>query len=339
MIFEKAEIDKLNGLLDGESKRVLLLVHYNPDGDAVGSAICLKRLFSDCGHSVEIVAPNRFPDFMNWMPGAKDIIVFRDQEDRARKVITEAEAIVLVDFNLINRLEGIEEVIEQNSSAVRVLIDHHLQPPTGFDITFSFPESCSTAYLLYEIICQAGRSQSIDRDMATCLYVGMMTDTGNFSFSNLTAGLFRAVAYLVERGIDIPEINRSIYNTYSRDRIRLMGHCLYRRMVFMDEYDAAYIVLSEADMRKYNFKQGDSEGFVNIPLSIDGMKMSALFTETHNNIRISLRSRGDIDVNQFARKYFDGGGHKNAAGARSTDSLLKTVDRFEKAVAEFLGGK
>lgn len=337
MIIDRTQLEKLSEITSDSSKNILLFVHYNPDGDAVGSATCLSRLLKKDGHSVEIIAPNNFPDFMKWMPDSEDIIIFRDNVEKATQVIAEAEIIILMDFNQTSRLEDIESYIVANTTAKRVLIDHHLMPPPDFDVTFSFPECCSTSYLLYEIIVAMGHLDLIDAQMATSLYTGIMTDTGNFSFGNLTPELFKCVATLIEKGINIPEINRQIYNTYSKDRIRLMGFCLNDKMVIKDKYNVAYISLTEREMRKYNFKQGDSEGFVNIPLSIAGMVMSALFTETRNTIRISLRSRGDIDVNLFARKYFNGGGHKNAAGARSTDSLLKTIDRFEKGLEDFFG--
>lgn len=335
MIIDRSQIEKLAEIVDGSTKNILLFVHYNPDGDAVGSALCLASLLKKTGHAVNIIAPNNFPDFMKWMPGSEDIVVYRDNPQKATQIIADAQIIVLMDFNQTNRLEDIEDAILANTTATRVLIDHHLMPPPVFDVTFSAPESCATCYLLYQIIVEMGHGDDIDCDMATCLYAGIMTDTGNFSFSNLTPGVFRCVADLLDKGINIPEINRQIYHTFSKERIRLMGFCLNDKMVIKDEYKTAYISLSEREMRRFNFRQGDSEGFVNIPLSIGGMLMSAMFTETKNNIRISLRSRGDIDVNLFARKYFGGGGHKNAAGARSTDSLLKTIDRFEKGLKEF----
>lgn len=339
MILDNNQIEKLIAIVDSAPKNIVLFVHYNPDGDAVGSASCLCSLLKKSGHAVNIIAPNNFPDFMNWIPGSEDIIIYRDKAQLASEIISKADVMVLMDFNQTNRLEDLETPILANTTAARVLIDHHLMPPPVFDVTFSFPESCSTSYLLYRIIVEMGRGADIDCDMATCLYTGIMTDTGNFSFSNLTPSLFRCVADLMEKGINIPEINRQVYNTFSKDRIRLMGFCLNDKMVIKEEYNVAYISLSEREMRRYNFRQGDSEGFVNIPLSIGGMLMSAMFTEARNAIRISLRSRGDIDVNLFARKYFNGGGHKNAAGARSTDSLLKTIDRFEKGLAEFFAEK
>lgn len=337
MVLDQIEIEKFAAQIGGDAKRYLLLVHYNPDGDAVGSALCLSSLLKKSGHQVDIIAPNNFPGFISWMPASQDIVVYKENTELAEQKISEAEVIVLIDFNQISRLEKMAEAIEANTTAQKVLIDHHLMPPTDFDITFSFPDSCATAYLMYRIIKALGRVEEIDVDMASSLYAGIMTDTGNFSFSNLSSGLFHCVAELKDRGIDIPEINRLVYNTFSKDRIRLMGYCLNSKMVIFDKYNAAYISLTEKEMRRFNFRQGDSEGFVNIPLSIDGMVMSAMFTETKSNIRISLRSRGDIDVNLFARKYFGGGGHKNAAGARSTDSLLKTIDRYEKGLADFFG--
>lgn len=315
---------------------VLVLSHYNPDGDALGASIAWARVLEGMGHSVMCVVPNKFPYFLDWMPGIERIRIFTEHGDEIRAAAAEADLVCCLDFNNISRLEGLSEAIEANTKAQKLLIDHHLDPPEGyFDLVFSYPHASSTSYIVFKLIVELVGVEAIDRDMATDLYVGMMTDTGNFSYSYLTPDLFRVVATLVERGIDIPDINRRVYNSYSEGRVRLLSYALGPKMEVLAKGQAALISLKESELRRFKFRQGDSEGFVNYPLSIEGVKMSALFLQNHRFIRVSLRSRGDVDVNDFARRYFDGGGHRNAAGGKSTDTMEITIERFRAAVKEY----
>ena len=235
--------------------------------------------------------------------------------------------------------EGIERDRTQQADfqplATRVLIDHHLSPGTGFDLALSFPDSSSTCFIVYSLIEALWGTQAITKEMAELLYVGIMTDTGNFAYSFLTPELFRAVATLIERGIRIPEIHNSVYNSYTEGRARLFGYVIHRKMKTLEKGKAAYMSLLEDEMRRYRFQQGDSEGFVNYPLTIKKVKMSAMFLAHHKFIRVSLRSRADVDVNLFARKYFNGGGHKNAAGGKSFVSMEETIEHYIRSVREF----
>ncbi len=318
---------------------VLILSHYNPDGDALGASIAWAKMLEAGGHKTTCVVPNKFPYFLDWMPGVERIRIFTEHGDEIRAATAEADVIFFLDFNNISRLEGLSEAVAANTKAKKILIDHHLDPPEGyFDVSFSYPEASSTSFVVFRLISEMVGAEAIDRDMATVLYVGMMTDTGNFSYSNLTPELFRAVAVLVERGIDIPDINRQVYNSYSEGRVRLLSYALGPKMEIMEKGQAALISLKESELRRFHFRQGDSEGFVNYPLSIAGVKMSAMLLQNHKFIRISLRSRGEVDVNEFARKYFDGGGHRNAAGGKSTDSMEVTIERYKRAVKEFFSG-
>ena len=240
-----------------------------------------------------------------------------------------------LDFNAISRLEILSETIERNTGAVRVLIDHHLAPAPGFDLVFSYPDESSTCFVVYSIIEALCGTDAITRRMAEALYVGMMTDTGNFAFSYLTPELFRAVAVLVERGISIPTIHNSVYNAYTEGRARLFGYAINRKMQLIEDGTVAYMSLLESEMRRFQFQQGDSEGFVNYALTIKKVKMSAMFLAHRKFIRVSLRSRGDVDVNLFARRYFNGGGHHNAAGGKSYDTMQETIDRYVRSVREF----
>lgn len=325
----------LRSLIEGEPKQVLLLGHTNPDGDALGSALAWAGLLEEMGHRVCCIVPNRFPYFLEWMPRVKSVLNYKVDAEQADKAIAEADLIFCMDFHTLSRLEALSEAVAANTKAKRILIDHHLSPEPGYDLSFSFPESSSTAFIVYSIIEALYGAERITREMAELIYVGMMTDTGNFSFSNLTPALYRAVATLAGTGIDIPQLHNNVYNAYSPDRARLFGYVIHRKMKFLRRNTVAYMSLTEEEMRRYYFQQGDSEGFVNYPLTVGKMKMSAMFLAHHKFIRVSLRSRGEVDVNLFARRYFNGGGHHNAAGGKSYLTMEETIDHFCRSVEEF----
>ena len=336
MKITEEQITKLRDLLAQPGRNIVIVAHTNPDGDAVGSSLAWAAILRNMGHSVTCVAPNKYPYFLDWMPGIEEVVIFKtDTERRAERAIEAADTIFCLDFNAVSRLEILSETIERNTSAVRVLIDHHLAPAPGFDLMFSYPEESSTCFVVYSIIEALCGTDAITRRMAEALYVGMMTDTGNFAFSYLTPELFRAVAVLVERGISIPAIHNSVYNAYTEGRARLFGYAINRKMELIEDGTVAYMSLLESEMRRFQFQQGDSEGFVNYALTIKKVKMSAMFLAHRKFIRVSLRSRGDVDVNLFARRYFNGGGHHNAAGGKSYDTMQQTIDRYVRAVREF----
>lgn len=331
--FEK--IESLKGYLRGESKRIAIVTHTNPDGDAIGSSLAWGEVLRGMGHSVQLLVPNRYPAFLDWMNGIGEIIIAKEQPEVAVEVINSAELVFVMDLNKIDRLDAMSEPL-MASSAPRILIDHHLMPPDDYSLQISYPDLCSTAFVTYKVIEAMVGVESITQPMAENLYAGIMTDTGNFAFSYLTPDLMRSVAVLLERGLEIPKVYNAVYNSYSASRVKLLGYSLGRKMEVLAKGKAAYMSLTEKEMRRYNFQLGDSEGFVNYPLSIAGMKMSAIFIETHKFIRVSLRSRGDeVDVNVFARRYFGGGGHKNAAGGKSFVSMEETIELFKKAVVEY----
>lgn len=337
----KDKTDMLRELIDSGPRKVVLVTHTNPDGDAIGSSLAWAELLDKRGHDVTCVVPNRYPSFLEWMPGIERMKIFKYDEDgsTARK-ISEAELIFCLDFNQITRLERLSEAITANKTAKVVLIDHHLNPSAGFDLVFSYPESSSTSFLVYEIIEQIEGTEAVTKNMGENLYVGMMTDTGNFSFSYLTPELFRAVAGLVEKGVDVARVNSNVYNSFTEDRLRLLGYTLNKMETFKaGNVELAYIALKESELRRFKFQPGDSEGFVNYPLTIRTMSMSAAFIETRKFIRVSLRSRGEVDVNRFANKYFEGGGHRNAAGGKSFVSMAETIAHFRRSAMEYFAGE
>lgn len=334
MELNNEQIEKLRAMLS-EPQRIVIVSHTNPDGDAVGSSLAWAGALRTMGHTVHCIVPNRYPYFLNWMPRIKEVTIFKDTPDEARALISQAEIICCLDFNDVSRLEILSDTLAENQSARRILIDHHLSPSEGFDLYFSHPDASSTCFLVYALIEALWGVEPITREMAEQLYVGMMTDTGNFAFSFLTPELFRAVAVLIEKGIIIPDIHNKVYNGYTAGRARLFGFAINRKMELIHNGRVAYMSLTEREMRRFGFQQGDSEGFVNYPLTIKKVKMSVMFLEHTNFIRVSLRSRGQVDVNLFARKYFNGGGHKNAAGGKSFMSMEETIAHYIRSVEEF----
>ena len=336
MEIRQAQSDALHELLDRPAQKIVIVSHTNPDGDAIGSSLTWARMLRTQGHTVTCIVPNKYPYFLDWMVGADNLVVFRtDEEGRAARAIAEADQIHCLDFNTLSRLEILSETLASNTTAKRVLIDHHLSPGPEFDLLLSFPDSCSTCFVVYSLIEALWGTQAITREMAELLYVGIMTDTGNFAYSSLTPELFRAVAVLVERGIRIPEIHNRVYNSYTEGRARLFGYAIDRKLKIIEDGKAAYMSLTEYEMRKFHFQQGDNEGFVNYALTVKKVKMSAMFSAQHKFIRVSLRSRAGVDVNLFARRYFNGGGHKNAAGGKSFVSMGETIEHYIRSVREF----
>ena len=338
MELSKERIESLRELLAPANRKIVIVAHTNPDGDAVGSSLAWAEVLRGMGHEVTCIVPNKYPYFLDWMPGIGQVVVFKnDTAGDAVRAIAEADLLFCLDFNAVSRLEILSDTIEANTTARRVLIDHHLSPDGHFDLSFSYPDSSSTCFLVYSIIEALFGTDAITRQMAEALYVGIMTDTGNFSFSSLTSDLFRAVAVLIDKGVNVPYVNSSVYNNFSEGRMRLLGYMLNDKMVTDYEFGVAYVSLTEEEMRRFDFIQGDSEGFVNYPLSIRGIRMSAMFIQTKHSIRVSLRSRGEVDVNVFARRYFDGGGHRNAAGGKSYVPMNETLENFRKYLREYFG--
>jgi len=335
MKLSEEQIGRLRQLLERPGQHIVLLAHTNPDGDAVGSSLAWARMMERLGHTVSCIVPNKFPYFLDWMPGIGEVIIFKNAPEKAAEAVAKADLLFCMDFNTVSRLEALSDLIAANTSARRVLIDHHLSPREPFEVSFSHPDSSSTAFVVYALIERMFGVEAITREMAECLYVGMMTDTGNFSFSFLTPELYRSVAVLAETGIDIPTIHNNVYNAYTADRARLFGYAINRKMELIHDGTVAYMSLMEHEMRRFRFQQGDSEGFVNYALSIKKIRMSAMFLAHRKFIRISLRSRGEVDVNLFARKYFEGGGHHNAAGGKSYVSMEETIEHFKRSVEEF----
>ena len=328
------KIEELSNLLQ-TPQRIVILSHTNPDGDAIGSSLAWAEILRKQGHRVDCIVPNKYPYYLDFMPNCQSIINYKsDTEGRAAEAVRSADIIFCLDFHTMSRLEGLSDLIDENQHARRVLIDHHLDPVEDFDIMISYSEASSTCYLVALLVERMYGSEAISRTMAENLFVGMMTDTGNFAFSSVTPDVFRVVSLLAATGISIPDIHNFVYNSFSEGRARLFGYVINRKMKIFHNGSVAHMSITADEMKRFWFQQGDSEGFVNYPLTIKKMKMSAMFTEHSDFIRVSLRSRGDIDVNLFAQRYFNGGGHKNAAGGKSFMSMPETLKLYEKCIKE-----
>jgi phosphoesterase RecJ-like protein len=319
------------------SGNIVLISHINPDGDAIGSQLALYHFLRSKGRNVSMITPNYLQEFLKWMTGADLVEIFIRDRKKCRKLIEQADLIVLLDFNHANRLGEAEELVKA-SRAKKILIDHHLDPENFTDIAISDTTKCSTSELIHEIITvMNGDEVFSSKPYAEAIYVGIITDTGNFEHGSYSSRTFRIVADLLESGLEKEKILDRVYNNYSADRLRLQGFALNSRMVVMPEFKTAYISLSREDLKAHNHVKGDTEGFVNMPLSIKGIIFSVMFIEKDGFIKISLRSKGQFPSNEFATLYFSGGGHLNASGGEYFDTLENTVNYFLKVLKENAG--
>ena len=319
--------------LFSSSENILLICHINPDGDAIGSQLALYHYLKAKGKKVELLSPNNIQEFLKWMDGADLINIFIRDRKKSITLIREADLIVMLDFNQQNRLGEAEKYV-LGSKAIKVLIDHHLNPHNFAGIIISDPTKCSTAELVHEIISLMEEKKFLNRSYAESLYIGIITDTGNFEHGAYSGKTLRIIADLLEFGIDKDRIIDLVYNNFSYDRMRLQGFALNKRMVVLPEYKSAYIYLTKDDLNNYNHIKGDTEGFVNLPLSIKGIIFSTLFVEKDNFVKLSFRSKGQFPVNEFAARYFSGGGHLNAAGGEYFNTLENTIAYLLKILKE-----
>ncbi|MBS0029615.1 DHH family phosphoesterase [Chitinophaga sp. 22321] len=325
-------IEEIKPLLESP-KKVVITMHQKPDADAMGSSLAMYHYLLQKGHQVTVISPTNFPDFLKWMPGADFVIDYESSTDRAIEALKGIDLLFCLDFNALYRTKNLAPHLEK-LDCIKILIDHHLEPQPNFDYGISDTKASSTAQLVYETIYKLGDEQYINLEIAQCIYAGTVTDTGSFRFASTSAAVHRMVADLMERGLRHEVIHQAIYDNFLENRLRFLGHSLLNRMEVFYEYNTAMLAIPYSDLKRFDLQTGDTEGLVNFLLSIQGIKMAALVIDRNSEVKLSFRSKGDFDVNTFARKYFDGGGHFNASGGRSTDSLEKTVDRFIKAIEE-----
>jgi phosphoesterase RecJ-like protein len=331
----KQETTQLVQQLLQQPKNLVIVGHKNPDGDAIGSCLGLARYLKTGGHSVHVVMPNNFPRFLKWIPDCDQVVVCDHQHERCERLIRQADIIFTLDFNALDRTGSVEPLL-RGASAQFVMIDHHQQPDNYAVATYSDVEMSSTSEMVFHFIKALGGTESIDAELATQLYVGIMTDTGSFRFASTSSTTHRVIAELIDKGARNAYIHQQVFDTNRPQRLKLLGKAL-DNLVHLPEYKTAYITLSQAELDACEFLKGDTEGFVNYALSLEGVIFAAIFIENSQEdiVKISLRSKGDFSVNQVARDHFEGGGHINAAGGRSTESLRQTVDRFTGLLAGF----
>jgi phosphoesterase RecJ-like protein len=323
----EATTAKVKALL-ATPKKIVVVGHKNPDGDAVGSCLALVQALNALGHQAQVIMPNDFPDFLKWLPHYESIIIHDKETDKSKTLISEAELIFTLDFNALNRTGDMEEALT-NATADFVLIDHHQQPDDYAVAVYSDTSMSSTCEMVYHFFEALDVLSLITTEVATQLYTGIMTDTGSFRFPATSATTHRVIAHLIECGVKNSLVHQNIYDTNSPDRIALLGVAL-NNMKILPEYRTAYITISQKELDDHRFKKGDTEGFVNYALSVTGVIFAVIFIENRQEqiVKISFRSKGSFSVNEFARKYYNGGGHTNAAGGRSTKPLTTTVSEF-----------
>lgn len=315
-------------------QRIVITTHIKPDADALGSSLGLSNYLTSKGHEVQVITPTNYPVFLNWMSGNDGVLIFRDGgEAQSAELVANADLIFCLDFSSLNRIEELGALVQQ-STAKKALIDHHLDPEDFADFTLWDTKAAATAELVYELIRQLDDLDKITPGIADCLYAGIMTDTGSFKHSSTSSNVHRIVADLIDRGANISVVSKLIYDNNSLSRLKLIGFALADRLTVFDNLKVAYITLSDEDLKRFNYQTGDTEGLVNYALSIKGIAMAAIIIEREDKVKLSFRSFGNVAVNDLAKEYFQGGGHKNAAGGASDDTLEETVAKFRKMVLD-----
>lgn len=318
-----------------QPQKVVITSHQKPDADAMGSSLALYHLLKQMGHQVTVISPTNWASWLNWMPGVDHVIDFELHRQKSIDILKETDILFCLDFNIFHRTKNLSPYLAE-VNCLKVLIDHHQEPDeASFDFGMSNTQKSSTCEMIYDFIIESGNGAFINNDIASCLYAGVVTDTGSFRFASTSASVHRMVADLKERGLQHSTIHENIYDNFLENRMRFIGHVLLNRMDISYEHNTALISISKKDLQRFQIKTGDTEGLVNYPLSIQGIKLAAIVIDRDEERKWSFRSKGGFDVNTFARKHFEGGGHFNAAGGRSSRSLEETVADFIKIVKEY----
>jgi phosphoesterase RecJ-like protein len=331
-LFTKKQYDNLKRYLQS-AKNAAIITHTNPDGDAIGSSVALAYILKKLNIDSNIVVSNDFPKFLQWIDGSDRIMVYAKNKHEARTAIKTADIIFCLDFNSLDRVEILEKIIRE-TSVPHILIDHHIDPANDFDLKFSYYPISSTSELVYRIGIKLLGTKILPANIAEALFCGMMTDSGTFSHSSSYPDFFKIIADLLNCGVEKDKITHLVYDNFTENRMKLLGYAL-SKMVVLHEYRSAYITLSREDLKKFNFQIGDTEGFVNCPLSIKGIVLSLLLVEKDDHIKMSLRSQGNFDVNEMARKHFYGGGHFNASGGKMLCKYEYCETELEKIIKDY----
>ena len=332
-IITEDNIQKAKKLIN-KSDKIIIITHTSPDGDALGSSLALYHFLMEYGKQSNIIVPNEFPSFLQWMPEAGEIVIAEKNPSIATELMEAAELIFFVDFNALKRIEQLEPFVTK-SSAHKILIDHHLDPENFCDITISHPDISSTSELIFRFICRMGFFDYLNKPCAECIYTGMMMDTGAFTFNSNSPAIYYIISELLGKGIDKDDIYSKVYCKLSVRKIRMQGYVLYHKMKIFREYRTSLLSLSYEEHQRFRSQKGDTEGFVNIPLATERVVFSAFIREEKEVVRISLRSKGNFPANQFAQEVFGGGGHLNAAGGEFYGKLEDALRLFEEALPRY----
>lgn len=328
------DLDSLKEKL-AQPRKIVITTHHKPDGDAMGSSLGLYNYFIQKGHHVKVVTPTDYPYFLHWLPNNPEVIIYTEKEEESKKLVADAELIFCLDFNTLSRINELGEEV-RNSNAIKIMIDHHLEPEGFDDFRHWNIQACATAELIYDFIVNLLDDQAlITKDVATCLYTGIMTDSGSFRFPNVTSNLHRIVACLIDAGAQNWKIHQQVYDNATEGRLKFLGYCLSNKLEVFREFNTALITVSKADIQKFDIQTGETEGVVNYALSINGIKLAAFIVERNDKVKLSLRSIGDFPANEICKKYFNGGGHKNAAGGQSDESFETVIEKFKSILPEY----
>ena len=328
------DLAALKNLLS-QPRKIVITTHHKPDGDAMGSSLGLYNYLIQQGHHAKVITPTDYPDFLAWMPGNENVIIFTEHLDKSAALVAEAEIIFCLDFNTLSRINELGELVRA-SGAVKVMIDHHLEPEDFDDYRHWDINACASAQLVYDFIANQLQNKAlVNKDVATCLYTGIMTDSASFRLPNTTPAVHRIAADLIEAGAVNWHIHELVYSNSSESRLNFLGHCLKNKLEVLYEYNTAFISVNKQELEEYDVITGDTEGIVNYALSITGIKLAAFIVERTDKVKLSLRSRGEFPANEICKKYFNGGGHRNAAGGTSTDSLDGVINQFKQILPEY----
>ena len=312
----------------------MITTHHKPDADALGSSLGLYHFLQKIEIDAAVISPTDYGDFLKWLPGEDKVINFEEQTERATQLVHEADWVFCLDFNSLKRINEMGKLVEQ-SAAKKVLIDHHLEPETFADYGLHTTKASSTCELVFMFIEQFDGVELMDKTIASCLYAGMMTDTASFKHSSTYPSTHRVAAVLLEKGAEPNKIYEAVYDNFTADRTRFIGYCISQKLQILEEYHTALICVTADELKKFNSTTGDTEGLVNWGLTIKGIKLSTLIVDRTVLRKMSFRAKGDFPANEFARKYFNGGGHFSAAGGESTDSLETTEEKFKTALKDY----
>ena len=316
------------------SDKVAIISHQGPDGDALGSSLAMADFLTEKGKTVQVMYPDSYPEFLSWLPGAEKTLIFEQDSEACESFLKKADTILCLDFNQLKRMGKLGEIVG-NTKAKKVMFDHHPGPDQFADVQISYPQFASTSEIVFRYICRSGCFDEMTLACAECVYTGMMTDTGAFTYNSNNEEMYFIISQLIRKGIDKDAIYNKVFNTYSADRMRLMGFVLNNRMKVMPQYHTAIMNLSMDDLKEYNYQVGDTEGFVNLPLSISGIVFTVFFREDTDKIKISFRSRGTFPTNKVASELFNGGGHLNASGGEFYGRMEDAIRLLEEALPKY----